>query len=300
VVTISEESVYVKGDKTQSHIDQLADAAYRKRMAPLWNFVKTVSQQASRYQVSGDRQSGQCAVSELTSWANGRALTDQRTRSVQLNMGRNLSGLALSYAKVRDVASEAQRKSIDAWLHGLASRILPLFQAVGNTNTAKGNLRYWNGLAAMSVGEIVNDQALIHFGDDSLHIGLCQADNDGALPIEMHRAGRALHYQLYATAPLVVMAAHAKKRGEYPEKDCNGALARIVAFTVTGAKDPSIVQRKTGSPQDTGPYKTFSAPFAWVDVYRKVFGDISGLNGVTVQRPLSDTWLGGDTTDQKH
>lgn len=299
-VSISADTVYRKGDPSQSHIDEGANAAYRQKMAPLWDFIKAVSQQASAFVSRGDRRAGVCAIASLDGWAKAGALTDQRTQSVQLNMGRNLSGLALSYAKVRGLASDEQKKSIDDWLHDLARRIPGVFDSIANTDTSKGNLRYWNGLAAMSVGELVGDRDLVSWGDDSLHVGLCQADPDGALPIEMHRAGRAMFYQLYATAPLVTMAVHAKRRGSHPEAECGGSLARIVAFTVAGGKDTSIVQKKAGAPQDSGPYKTFSSAFAWIDLYEGAFGAIPGLAGVTVQRPLFDSALGGDTSGDNH
>lgn len=297
IIRLAEQSVYEANDPSQSHINLQAAASYQKRSAPLWDFVRYSAKYASLYVNNNDVNSAQCALTAMKAWADAGALTQLLSRSSQLNMGRNLSGIVLSYKKVRSVATESQRVAIERWLLTIGKKIPEYFIPIEKTKTALGNLRYWNGLAAAAIGDLVGDEELLKWGMDSYHAGMCQVDQSGALPIEMHRAGRALAYQLYATAPLVALAEIMKSHDLAPEKECNGALQRLVNFSIASSIDVSAVEKKSGSKQVIGPYKILAGwHFAWIDIYQRNFGPIAAIGSIKVTRPLLDPFLGGDTT----
>lgn len=189
MVSVSVQSVYAKGDSTQSHVDQARKQTYDAYMAPLWDFVKLNSNYASRYEASKNSFFAHCALDALTKWADVEALTRTMTAVAQLNLGRNLSGIALAYKKVRNVANSKQKLIIDNWLRHLAERIPSYFDSAGLGETARGNLRYWNGLACAAIGDVVGDKHLVEWGLDSFYLGIKEVDSDGALPIEMKRGG---------------------------------------------------------------------------------------------------------------
>ena len=80
--------------------------------------------------------------------------------------------------------------------------------------------------------------------------GVDQIQPNGALPLEMARGGRALHYHLYALAPLVLLA----EFGEVNHLDlyahANGAIHRLVDFSVAGLQDPTPFVKATGVQQE--------------------------------------------------
>jgi poly(beta-D-mannuronate) lyase len=292
MVSVSVQSVYAKGDSTQSHVDQARKQTYDAYMAPLWDFVKLNSNYASRYEASKNSFFAHCALDALTKWADVEALTRTMTAVAQLNLGRNLSGIALAYKKVRNVANSKQKLIIDNWLRHLAERIPSYFDSAGLGETARGNLRYWNGLACAAIGDVVGDKHLVEWGLDSFYLGIKEVDSDGALPIEMKRGGRALSYQLYATAPLVMLAVIAKKHGVDVEARNNHAFARLVQFTVASALNPAKIIQKSGS--TIKPYKKLSGErFAWIKVYENNFGAVS-IDKKLISGPFYDPFLGGD------
>jgi poly(beta-D-mannuronate) lyase len=292
MVSVSVRSVYLRGDSTQSHIDRARKQTYDSYMAPLWNLIKINSDYASRYKASGNPFFAHCAIDALARWASADALSNVMTPVAQLNMGRNLSGIALAYRKIRGVADGEQRAIIDSWLHRLAGRIPSYFGSTKLGETAYGNLRYWNGLACATIGDIVGDQHLIAWGLSAFHIGMKEVDGDGALPIEMKRGVRALSYQIYATAPLVMLAVVAKAHGVDVDAQGNGALARLVKFTLISALNPVKIIKKSGSA--IAPYKKISGEkFAWIKIYEDNFGPV-GVDEKLVSGPFYDPFLGGN------
>ena len=87
-------------------------------------------------------------------------------------------------------------------------------------------------------------------GDERLPRGRRDITNDGTLPLEMQRAGRALYYHLYALAPLVMLAELGESNGIdlYAEK--HHAIQRLVDRCAAGLQDPSYFVQHTGVPQD--------------------------------------------------
>ena len=78
------------------------------------------------------------------------------------------------------------------------------------SSDAWNNHRYWAGLAVCAAGITRNDTREFHFGMDALNAGVDEIGPTGALPRELERAAMALHYHLYALAPLIMLAELAK------------------------------------------------------------------------------------------
>lgn len=287
------ESIYLKGDPTQSRIDSAADARYRQAMAPLWDFVKYVSRSASLYELSRDQSSAICAITALRTWATAPALEHIESRSARLNFGRNLAGIALAYKKVRSKTGLGDRRIIDDWLHGLAESASEVFSG-DRTRTPYGNLRYWNSLGVAAVADITDDQHLFAWGMEGMRIGMCQANVDGSLPLEMARGRKALDYQVYATSALVMLAKLSKAHHRDPTRICNEALRRIVNFTIAASLDSRKITSKAGVGQDGALRGDFSRPeYAWIAAYQANFGPIDALSALKGPKIHSDPFLGG-------
>ena len=126
----------------------------------------------------------------------------------------------------------------------------------------------------------------------SAKIGVKQIQKDGTLPHEMDRAARALHYHLFAAAPLVTLAEFAAANGEDLYSEHDEALKRLVERSVSGVNDPSYFRRKAGSEQEVPPF-TSAMSYAGMQPYAKRFPNpaISVILGK--HDSLSGFYLGG-------
>ncbi|MEI9981465.1 MAG: alginate lyase family protein [Edaphobacter sp.] len=81
-----------------------------------------------------------------------------------------------------------------------------------NAGKQTNNHHYWRGLAAVSTGVISSDNDLFKWGVGVFKQGIDELDARGALPQEMARHERAIHYQSFALQPLVPLAEFAERQ----------------------------------------------------------------------------------------
>lgn len=79
---------------------------------------------------------------------------------------------------------------------------------------------------------------------------LDQVDPSRFLPLELARGRRALHYHLFAVAPLVVLAEVAQANDVDLYAQSGGALRRLVECVLNGLDDPSTFEKRTGEAQE--------------------------------------------------
>jgi poly(beta-D-mannuronate) lyase len=80
---------------------------------------------------------------------------------------------------------------------------------------------------------------------------------------------------------------------------CEGAMHRLVKFALTAVGDPNEIEELTGErqvklPTDGGAIR--GDRLAWVEPYFKRFGGSEKDYGITVDRPLFSSNLGGRLT----
>jgi poly(beta-D-mannuronate) lyase len=81
---------------------------------------------------------------------------------------------------------------------------------------------------------------------DAYKHGVHDIQGDGTLPMEMERGQMALHYHLYALAPLIMLAKFGETNGLQLYAERNDAIERLVARCISGLQDPEFFQKKTG------------------------------------------------------
>jgi poly(beta-D-mannuronate) lyase len=263
------ESVYEAGDETHSTIDPAAKQRYDAAIAPLRAFGQKVAQSATRYLRSdgSDKGAAKCAIAWLAGWAKGGALETLVTRQAALSTTRILSSLAFAYLEVKDTAGAEDRAAIDAWLAKLAKGTMAIYGNEGHSNL--GNHRYWGGLAVGAVAIATGDKAMFDWAIDSYRLGVCQVEDNGALPIELTRGPRSRDYHIHAVAPLVMLAEMGARNGVDTYGECGGALHRLVKFVLSAVKDPSAIEKLAGATQI--PLKDLASRLAWAAVYRSRF-----------------------------
>jgi poly(beta-D-mannuronate) lyase len=245
-------------DSHHSIKDPEAEQAYRDAVAVPENFARDVVHAADDYRTTGSLAAGRCAIGLLSAAAAQQAFTDAQSSARKSRQGFYVetwlcAALSLAYLKVEgtDAETPAQHEAITAWLASLGKRVEEFQNRIvaKGSGDSKNNHHYWAGLAVAAAGIARNRSDLFHWGIEAGRDGIGRITAEGTLPLEMDRRSMALHYHLFAAAPLVLLAELGEANGIdlYDERD--GALRRLVLRAASGLEDPSFFESKTHVPQ---------------------------------------------------
>lgn len=272
--TLNAQSYYT--DAHHSVIDPRLQAEEQKATEGPTHLGQWTTQAADKYLQHGSRAAAACVYSLLDAAARAKAWTGvMPTGQGHYEQKWLLAGASIAYLKVRNtgVGTPAQDKDIQKWFGDLANRVTDYVDSKKNIpgSDAWNNHRYWTGLAVCAAGIALNDRSDFQWGIASYKAGVDQIQPNGVLPLEMNRAGRALHYHLYALAPLVMIAELAEANGNDLYSYDKGAIHRLVKLCIAGLADPGLFSKATGVQQDiTGaPYS--GADIGWAVPYVKRF-----------------------------
>jgi poly(beta-D-mannuronate) lyase len=244
-------------DKHASVIDPVLKKKYEDSVAPVEDFSRKMVKAADAYQTSGSRAAALCVLSMLELGADQKVLAG-RMEAYQSTyvQGWNWGSWAVAWLKIRGsaLASEEQSRRILHWLRQIAQDNQHHYDEKrqhdsGGPSDARNNHLYWAGFAIAAAGIASNDRALFDWGMDAYRTGVRDIPSDDTLPMEMARGQMALHYHLYALAPLVMLAEFGEANGIdlYAEQD--RAILRLVKRCILGRDDPSFFQQQTGVAQ---------------------------------------------------
>jgi poly(beta-D-mannuronate) lyase len=221
-------------DSHHSVIDPVLRARNIANTKPIEDFLGQVARDAN---AQGDPA---CALAWLESWAGKKALLGKLSSEQAYYVRKwTLGGMALSYARVQASATPAQRQLIEGWFKALADATM----AHSDAKTGKRNNHYyWEGLAVTAVGGVTKDPRYLDWGRKVFDHAMGQMAADGSLPAEMERGVKALHYQVFASVPLVMIGSILDLH--------DPRLDRMVAFTVAASADPSGIAKLTGFEQE--------------------------------------------------
>jgi poly(beta-D-mannuronate) lyase len=264
-------------DKHYSIVDPAARRAYEVAASVPDNFGHDVVRAVDNYRRTGNDAAARCAVALLARAASQRAFTEAHLSPRKSRQGFYVqtwlcAGLSLAYLKVEGTEADtpAQHKQIALWLADIAERVRTFQNElawIGTSSDGRNNHHYWAGLAVAAAGIVADRKDLFHWGLEAGRDGLRQITPEGTLPREMSRASMALHYHLFAAAPLVILAELGESNGVdfYSENDA--ALKRLVMRAASGLVDSTFFVSRTGvaqQPQDlaNGGTIAWAAPFA--------------------------------------
>lgn len=252
VQTVVIDSYY--SDPHASVIDPTKYTEFQRASADSTHLAQYSTLAADAYLDKGSRDAGLCVVSLLEAAAKAKAWSGKMPgyQGVYLQNWL-LSAVAVAYLKVRPAAfaTPEQDHDIRAWFAALAARVRDYFDAevlrIGPDG--ENNHLYWAGLAVAAAGIADNHPPDFQWGLTAYRMGLDAIQPDGSLPREMDRGQMALHYQLYALAPLVMIAEFGAANGIDLYAENKGAIHRLVAFDLAGLEDPTMIQKRTGVAQ---------------------------------------------------
>jgi poly(beta-D-mannuronate) lyase len=282
-------------DQHHSVVDPARKHAYEQAMEPLRRVSQGVVGMADAWRTNGDPAIAACAADWLTQFALTGAMTGPAiTNQAAYVQGWILGSLALAWLKIRTAAviPRAKRATITAWLARIAMDNLRYYETrPAHATDSRNNHRYWAGLAVMAAGIAADRRTLFQWGIDSFRIGVAQITPEGTLPLEMARRSLALHYHLFAAAPLVAIAELAAANGIDLYPMGHYALARLVHRAASGLQDSSFFARQAGVAQQ--PVLPDAYAIAWAIPFARRFPDVQLSKLIARVRSRSILFLGG-------
>ncbi|HTX40335.1 MAG TPA: alginate lyase family protein [Acidobacteriaceae bacterium] len=268
--------------------------------ASLFNQVSDQAEKAADdYRRTGSAAAAACVLDTLDAESARQAITGSMASNQSYYVQNWILGaLAVTYLKVRSSAAgtPAQRSRIEAWMVRVARSTQGYFDTrrAKQTKDGRNNHLYWAGFAVMSAGIAANDRSLYDWGLGAYRDGVRQIAANGSLPLEMARGRRALHYHLFAAAPLVTMAEFGEANGQDFYAESHGALHRLVDRCVAGLEDNSWFAQQSAFPQDTPGNRLTAADVAWLQPYAQRFPNPAIAQLLAQVRSLHVLYLGGD------
>ena len=288
---------YRLDDPTHSIIDPVRQEAYRKSSGAVKDVGTAIVAAADDYRNTGSRNAAQCAMNQILALAQDHALAGKMSSNQAYYVqGWVVGAIAIAYLKIRDagLATPQQTEAIANWVQSVGEQTKEYYDAhkkAGHGDSQNNHL-YWAGVELAAIGVVANDRKDFDWAMAAYDNGVDQIQPDGSLPLEMARGGRALHYHLYALAPLVLLAefGEANHRDLYAHAD--GALHRLVNFSVAGVQDPAPFVKATGVQQES-PKPLSGDQIGWAPPYVQRFPNPTLERMVQAAPSLSVYYLGG-------
>lgn len=299
VLGLAFQSRYEGSDSTRSEVNEQRESEVLAALKPLDEFITALTKLVEPDEDDASREArADCILAQMGAWARADSLAEIGTETAALTVGSRLAALALIAQEVWPNASRAAPKEeVAAWLSRRVEEQM-VFWETATEGAARGNLRLWAATAAAAVGDFADDPVARGWATWSATYIMCSADAGGALPQEMSRGARAMHYQLHATAPLVTTVAVLNRQGIDLRNRCNGALSRIVNFTLDEVENGGQgVLIRTGVAQTVFEGDGIqSFQLAWIEPWLALGADARAERIAEPMRPLSYSKLGGDLT----
>ncbi|AYD02794.1 alginate lyase family protein [Neorhizobium sp. NCHU2750] len=281
-------------DAAHSHIDPARQQAYRVATEKFQTAVRKVEAMADQYRTTGDERAAACAASWLAAFAQAGVLGGEMAGNQSVYVqGWMLGGLSMTWLKIRaaEALPASARRTVPAWLSDLASQNMTYYAGRDAKMDRRNNHRYWAGFAVMAAGIAADRHDFFDWGIASFRIGIDQIQPDGTLPLELARRARALHYHLFAAAPLVAIAELAAANGMdlYAERDA--ALPRLAKKAISGIEQPEDFAAKAGIAQEPIPLQ--AGNIGWAAPFEHRFPDPALQALLARLKSRSITYLGG-------
>jgi hypothetical protein len=266
---------------------------------PYNDFERRVTSGMNQWLVTGSKDEARCAQQQIDAWAQAGALLDydpKESSQAWYQVEWTLSAIAISESVLVNESSldSAMIKRDIAWMNKVAHRTVDF----DKERNQKNNHHYWRGLAAVATGVISSDDDLFNWGIATFKGAIDELDQRGALPQEMARHERAIHYQSFALQPLTPLASFAEQQHVplFQYRSPSGkTVTDAVNFLGEAVANPEIIKAYTPDAQlvdDLG-----SDFFAFAEFYSHHSSaplPPAILKGL--EKPTFATRIGGSTT----
>lgn len=288
---------YRLDDPTHSIIDPVRQKAYTESSLPVKTAGMMIVSAADAFRETGSRQAQDCAIQYILTLAQQRSLTGTMSSSQAYYVqGWVVGAIAIDWLKVRDDAplTDAQTKLVSDWLVDVGARTRAYYtdRHKPDAGDAANNHLYWAAVQLAAIAVAANNHDDFLWAIAAYDRAVRQIRPDGTLPLEMARGTRALHYHLYALAPLVLLAEFGEANHLHLYDHDDGALHRLVNVSVHGINDPALFVKATGIDQEI--HKPVSGDqIGWAPPYLRRFPNTALQQLLESAPSLSVFYLGG-------
>jgi hypothetical protein len=264
------------------------------------DFEHRVTAGMNQWLVTFNKNEARCAQQQIDAWAQAGALLDydpKESSQAWFQVEWTLSSIAISESVLlnEQALDSTQVKRDIQWMNKVAHRTVEFDKAGKQTN----NHHYWRGLAAISTGVISSDNDLFNWGVSVYKQAIDELDQRGALPQEMARHERAIHYQSFALQPLIPLAQFAERQHVplYQYRSPSGrTIDDAVNFLGEALANPEIIKTYTPDTQEidgkSADFFSFAEFYSHhVDPAQIPASILEGL-----KQPTFATRIGGSTT----
>jgi poly(beta-D-mannuronate) lyase len=286
---------YRLDDPTHSIIDPVRQAAYNHASEAVKGAGLAIVAAADDFRTTGSRAAALCSLRLIEDLAAHDSMGGKMSSSQAYYVQGWVAGaIAIASLKVRGYGFSTVQDdtSVNEWLKRIADQTKLFYRAKKEGDSNRNNHFYWAGIEIAAIGALANDREDFDWGMETYTNGVDRIQPDGTLPLEMKRGARALHYHLYALAPLVLLAEFGEANGIDLYAHDNGALHRLVNASVRGLVDPTLFERATGVKQEI-PARPSGDQIGWAPPYLRRFPDPVLKSFVVNASSLSVYYLGG-------
>lgn len=285
-------------DSKSSIIDPEKWKAYAASSGPYKALGDRVVAAADAYQSTGSREAATCALEHMDAAAKDAVFTGKMSSNQAYYVqGWVIGAVSIAYLKVRDsgLANKSQKETILPWIEKVVSQSQSYYDAhrQKSSGDAQNNHLYWAGVEVAAAGIATNNRQLFDWGMDTYHAGISQIQPDGSLPQEMRRGQRALHYHLYALAPLIYLAEFGEDNGLHSYAERDYAIKKLVDLCTAGLEDNSFFVKAAGIAQDTPNGPPAAEQISWAKTYLARFPNPQLTKLLEQATSLSYMYLGG-------
>ena len=285
-------------DSKSSVIDPAKWKAYSESSGPYKNLGNEAVAAADGYRTTGSRAAAECVLKLLSAAATDGVFTGKMSsRQAYYVQGWVIGALAITYLKVRDsgIIAPEETAALTTWMKTVAGQTMDFYDAAGSKpgGDAGNNHLYWAGVEIAAISIASNNRSMFDWAMKTYRNGVQQITPEGTLPLEMRRGQRALHYHLYAVAPLVYLAEFGKDNGIDIYGEDHFAIKRLVNRSVAGLEGSGYFDRETGIRQDAPKGPPTAEEISWGKVYVHSFPDPNLSTLITKASSLSYMYLGG-------
>ena len=279
-------------DRKGSVIDPAKWKAYSESAGPYKKLGEEIVAAADAWRATGSREAAQCALLHITTAARDGVFTGKMSSNQAYYVqGWVIGAIAISYLKIRDSGfiTSADQKLLFPWFGAVVQQTMDFY----NSNGAKNNHLSWAGVEVAAAGIAADNRKLFDWGIGTYRTGIDQVQPDGSLPEEMRRGQRALHYHLYALAPLVYLAEFGEDNGLHLYAERDHALAKLVHLSIEGLKNNEFFYKATGIQQDLPNGPLAAEQISWAQIWEDRFPspDVQAL--LSQAASMSYMYLGG-------
>jgi poly(beta-D-mannuronate) lyase len=267
---------YAINDPTHSIVDPVRQREYNRTSGPVKREGNVIVAAADNFRSTGSEAAADCVLSHLETLARERALSGSMSSAqAYFVQGWVVGAAAIAYLKVNGArrATPQQQAIILLWLQKVADETRAFYDHRASASGEGGGAQnhfYWAAVQLAATAIATGNRDDFRWAMQKARYGIDSIGPDGTLEEEMRRGARALHYHLYAAAPLVMLAELALPNGIDLYAFDHGALKKLVDVSIHGLVDPSLFEARTAK-QQTDADPTSAEAVGWAEPYNRRF-----------------------------